>query len=134
MACEVLTLCMNNLNLGESTNKYGVSLERALIHPYPSVKLMSLTEIERSLNDDSVVNELCQRNSLVINIARCIGGEDLAVANKATIILKKISESKLGMQLLVSNDLLTVFHEVMTTSEVIRLRVYEVSFINFHIK
>lgn len=95
---------------------------------------MSLTEIERSLNDDSVVNELCQRNSLVINIARCIGGEDLAVANKATIILKKISESKLGMQLLVSNDLLTVFHEVMTTSEVIRLRVYEVSFINFHIK
>ncbi|CAH0552701.1 unnamed protein product [Brassicogethes aeneus] len=125
LACEVLSLCMNNLNLGESTSKYGVSLERALTHPYASVKLMSLTEIERSLTAEQVINELCHRKTLVINIVRCLEGDDLAVVKKSSTILTKIATTEMGINLLVSSDILVVIYEVMTASEVIRLRVYE---------
>ncbi|KAF7268905.1 hypothetical protein GWI33_018007 [Rhynchophorus ferrugineus] len=55
LACDVLSLCLSNLTLGESTNRYGNALERALIHPYSAVKLMALKEIKRSLLNEEVI-------------------------------------------------------------------------------
>ncbi|KAJ8944688.1 hypothetical protein NQ318_015896 [Aromia moschata] len=126
LACEVLSLCMNNLNLGESTSKYGVSLERALNHPYPTVKLMALSEIERNIREEEALTDICKRSSLLTSIVRCIGDEDISVGKKACDITVVIGLSNIGLSQFTSNDVLTVLHEIMTISEVIRLRVYEV--------
>ncbi|XP_018572758.1 26S proteasome non-ATPase regulatory subunit 5 [Anoplophora glabripennis] len=126
LACEVLSLCMNNLNLGESTNKYSLPLERALNHPYNAVKLMALKEIDRNVsNEESLIN-ICKRVSLLSNIIRCIGDSDITVAKEACDIIVKLGLFSTGLKQLISNDVMTVLHEVMSISEVVRLRVYEV--------
>lgn len=127
LACEVLSLCLNSLNLGESTTRYDVPLERALSHPHSGVKIMALKEIERNvLRDDSLV-ELCKRKSLVQSIVRCIGDEDIAVAKKALDIVSLFGTSDFGLKALVSNDVIEIIKEIMDLNEVVRLRVYEVA-------
>ncbi|KAG5893053.1 hypothetical protein JTB14_014833 [Gonioctena quinquepunctata] len=125
LACEVLSLCMNNLNLGESTNKYDVPLERALNHPYPPVRLMALKEIERNISKEESIIDICKRPSLFNGVLRSIGNEDIAVAKKASDIIALIGLSDLGLKTLISYDVMKVAHEVMSINEVTRLRVYE---------
>ncbi|KAJ8919045.1 hypothetical protein NQ315_016951 [Exocentrus adspersus] len=124
LACEVLTLCMNHLNLGESTNKYSIPLEKALSHPHNRVKLMALNEIERNVSNEEAL--LSKRVSLINSIIRCIGDNDITVAKKASDIIVTLGISSAGLKQFMSNDILSVFHEIMALSEVVRLRVYEV--------
>ncbi|KAJ8973371.1 hypothetical protein NQ317_007184 [Molorchus minor] len=119
LACEVLSLCMNNLSLGESTSKYSVSLERALNHPYPAVKLVALNEIERGIHQEEVLSP-----TLLISIVRCIGDNDIAVGKAASDIITLIGVSDIS--LITTNEVMAVLHEVMTINDVIRLRIYEV--------
>lgn len=127
LACEVLSLCLNSLSLGESTTKYDVPLERALSHPHAAVKIMALKEIERNVLRDDALVDLCKRNSLIRSIVRCIGDQDIAVAKKALDIMSLIGASDFGLKTLVSNDVIEVIREVMHLNEVVRLRIYEVN-------
>ncbi|KAJ8938792.1 hypothetical protein NQ314_011328 [Rhamnusium bicolor] len=125
LACEVLSLCMNNLNLGESTSRYSVPLERALNHPYAAVKLMALNEIERNIHKEESLRDLCKRRALLISIVRCIGDNDIAVAKKASDIITVVGLSSIGLKIITS-DVITELQEVMAINEVDRLRVYEI--------
>ncbi|XP_044262217.1 26S proteasome non-ATPase regulatory subunit 5 [Tribolium madens] len=125
LACEVLALCMTNLNLGESTNKYGVFLERALNHPFPAVKLMALNEIKRNIENEDILVDLCKRESLLINIIKCVGDEDLGVAKWAAEVIKILGLSSVGIKQLTKPDVLQSLHEIMGLSEIVRFRVYE---------
>ncbi|KAK9878735.1 hypothetical protein WA026_023667 [Henosepilachna vigintioctopunctata] len=129
LACDVLSLCLENLNIGESASRYGVSLERALSHPYPAVKLMVLKELERNVRNDDVLVDFCKRMSLLESIIRCVGCEDLAVASKSSHILNILGCSDIGINQLTSCNSIKVFHEVQSMDEIKRLRVFEV-FIN----
>lgn len=126
LACEVLTLCFNNLTLGESTTKYDVPLERALNHPQTTVKVMALSEIERNILREEALTDLCKRISLLACIIRCIGDEDIVVAKDALDIVSLIGKSNCGIKILISSDVLRVIREIMDINEVVRLRVYEV--------
>lgn len=128
LACEVLSLCMNNLNLGESTDKYSLPLERALNHPYSAVKVMALNEIQRNVSNEESLLTICKRISLLNSIIRCLGDSDIAVAKKASDIIIALGLSSPGLKQLVSNDVMTVLYEVMSISEVVRLRIYEVRY------
>ena len=126
LACEVLTLCMTNLNLGESTNKYGVFLERALNHPFPGVKLMALNEIKRNIENEDILVDLCKRESLLINVIRCVGDGDLGVAKMAAEVVQEVGLSAAGIKQLTSVEVLKALHGVMGINEIVRFRVYEV--------
>lgn len=126
LACEVLSLCLGNLSLGESTNRYGVSLERALTHPYPGVKLMALKEIERNFAEDEILMKLTDRVGLVTNIIQCIGDEDLSVVAKASEIIKRIALTSHGIQKLIGPDFMGVIKSIIESDEVKRMRMYEV--------
>lgn len=128
LACDVLALCMTNLSLGESTNRYGVFLERALRHPFPGVKRMALTEIKRNIENEAVLIDLCKRESLLINIIKCLGDQELGVAKEGLNIMKTVALSNVGIQQITKTDILTAFHEIMGINEIVRLRVYEVCF------
>lgn len=127
MACEVLSLCLSNLSLGESTTRYDVPLERALGHPQSTVKIMALKQIERNVSRDEAVVDICKRKSLLSTIIRCIGDDDIAVAKKALNIVSLIGISNYGIKTLVSVDVMEVIREIMDLNEVVKLRIFEVS-------
>lgn len=131
LACEVLSICLGNLHLGESTTKYKTDLERALVHPFSSVKLMALKEIERSLCNDDALFALCEQTSIINNIVSCLGDDDLGVANKASDIVVALGSTVPGANKIISNDVLIKLQEVTSISEVVRLRVYEVMALHF---
>lgn len=115
-----------NLDLGESTNRYGVFIERALNHPNPSVKLMALVEIKRNIEKENILLDLSKRESLLINIVRCIADSDLSVAKKASDIVVQIGGNSFGVQHLISPSLIKAFHEIMAINEIVAMRTYEV--------
>lgn len=126
LACEVLSLCMSNLTLGESTTRYDSSLEAALKHPYVPVRIMALTEIERSVKQDEPVHDLCRRISFLNSVIECIGNEDLSVATKATNIVTAIGLTDFGLSTLTSANVVDKIRDVMSINEIVRLRVFEV--------
>lgn len=127
MACEVLTLCMTNLNIGESTNKYSVPLERALNHPYANVKLMALKELERYTTHDVGILSLSKHKSLLHTVVKSIADNELSVAAKAMSIIVTIGQSDVYIKYLVAQDMIKIFEDCMNLNEVIRLRFYEVN-------
>lgn len=128
LACDVLSLCMSQLSLGESTDRYDVFIERALNHPFVPVKIMALNEIERNIVDEQVLLDLGKRVSLLTLIIRNIGDDDLSVARKAADIITKVGVTHSGIKQLLLPEVVKVFHEVISTSEVVKLRVFEVNF------
>ncbi|KAL1488433.1 hypothetical protein ABEB36_014906 [Hypothenemus hampei] len=125
LACEVLSLCLGNLHLGESTSRYQTAFERALNHPFPGVKLMVLKEIERSLLNEEVVSSFCQQTPLLINIVNCIADEDIGVANKASDILVALGITIPGANKITSNEILVPLQELMTANQIVKARVFE---------
>lgn len=126
LACDVLALCLKNLSPGESTKKYGVFLERALKHPLSAVKCMVLREVKRHIENEEVLVDLCKnQSSLLIQIIKCLGDQDLGVANQGLCIMKIVGLSNLGIRQLTKCDVLTALCDIMKINEIVRLRVYE---------
>ncbi|KAF5302726.1 hypothetical protein FQR65_LT08468 [Abscondita terminalis] len=125
LACEVLTLCLSNLTIGNSIHLHSIPLERALNHPYSSVKIMALEEIQRNIEDQSEVNNFYRESKLMKCVLKCIADPDLSVAKIAGNIIFKIGIIREGAQVLVSEDLLNTIQEVMATNEIVRLRINE---------
>ncbi|KAK4883481.1 hypothetical protein RN001_006800 [Aquatica leii] len=125
LACEVLTLCMSNLTIGSSIGLYSTPLERAFNHPYASVKIMALKEIQRNIETTSELIKFCRQSKLMKSVIKCIADQELSVASIAKNIIFKVGVISEGMQVLVSPDMLNTIHEVMTTNEIIRLRMNE---------
>lgn len=117
---------MTNLNIGESTNKYSVPLERALNHPYANVKLMALTELERYITDDDSMLNLCKTKNLLNSIIKCINDNELSVASKSMKIVTKIGQSDTYIKYLIAEDTIQTIKNCIGQNEVIRLRFYEV--------
>lgn len=125
LACEVLTLCMTNLNLGESTSRYSTALERALNHPNNAVKLMALTEISREVVAEHLMLDLSRRHSLLINIINCIGDDDLAVATVALKIITALAKMPIVIKQLLTEPILSAINNTLSKDDVVRLRFYE---------
>lgn len=87
---------------------------------------MALTELQRNIYKDEVINDLCKRNNLLINIVHCIGDDELSVGKKAGEIIHNIGFNCVGIGRLIQKDVLEAFKTVLNKNEVVRLRVYEV--------
>lgn len=119
-------MCMSNLTIGESTNRYGTFLERALTHPFSGVKIMALSEIQRNIENEDVLLDLCKRESLITNTIQCVGDDDTAVAKKACDVIKLLGLSSNGLKKLTSESTVKSLRDVMGINEIVRFRVYEV--------
>ncbi|XP_018333905.1 26S proteasome non-ATPase regulatory subunit 5 [Agrilus planipennis] len=126
LACEVLSLCMSKLSLGESIDRYCVPLERALNHPNPSVKLMALMEIHRNALDEEIHCQLCRKQSLLESVVKCLGDDDLGVVKNASDVILLLSSTPTGIRQLTSSEMLNAIGKTMSINEVIKLRFYEV--------
>lgn len=122
---------MKNLNLGESTNRYCAHLERALKHPHVEVKTMALKELNRYTKNEEAIKDLSRRSSLFHTIIQCIADNELSVAKEAQNILVSIGQTDFGIKQFINPETTEVIQEVMATSEIVRLRIYEVKILNY---
>lgn len=126
LACDVLTLCMNSLSLGESTSRYGTALERALHHPSSSAKLMALKEIHRTALNSETIAELSQQIPIILALVTCVGDTELSVAKYASDIIILIGKSREGLRQLLIPEVKKEFAETILISDIVRFRIYEV--------
>lgn len=129
LACDVLTLCLGSLDLGQSTSRYGTSLERALNHPKTNVKIMTLKELIRYTLNPNLIEELCQHTGLLKTIVSCIEDDDLEIAKYASNIVTSVGKFEVGLNYLLSQEVAKAIQILLAGNEIVRLRVYEV-FIN----
>ncbi|XP_017782044.1 PREDICTED: 26S proteasome non-ATPase regulatory subunit 5-like [Nicrophorus vespilloides] len=127
LACEVLSLCLEKLDIAETTNRYSIPLERALTHPNSGVKLMALNEISRLVKCENarkhqLVSELSKR-LLLTNVIKCVGVENLQVAVTASNII--VCFGTIATDSLLTSNVLSTIREMMAINEIVRLRFYE---------
>uniref|UniRef100_G1S5A2 26S proteasome non-ATPase regulatory subunit 5 n=2 Tax=Nomascus leucogenys TaxID=61853 RepID=G1S5A2_NOMLE len=102
-----------------------VDLQRGLIHPDDSVKILTLSQIGRIIENSDAVTEILNNAELLRQIVYCIGGENLSVAKAAIKSLSRISLTQAGLEALFESNLLDDLKSVMKTNDIVRYRVYE---------
>ncbi|XP_022921274.2 26S proteasome non-ATPase regulatory subunit 5 [Onthophagus taurus] len=126
LACEVLTVCLSTLDLGDGTSHFFTDLGRALNHPHAQVKIMALNEILRDskfiFNKISLVNF----KTLYGYVVKCIGDENLSVATVACDVVSEICKTPQGINLLISQEVNPILVEVTSSNEMNRIRFHQV--------
>ncbi|KAJ7418490.1 26S proteasome non-ATPase regulatory subunit 5-like protein [Willisornis vidua] len=101
-------------------------LQKGLCHAEDSVRILSIAQVGRIVEDPDAVTELLTSPELLRQIINCIGGEKIAVAKEAIKSLSRVAQTEAGLQVLFGSSLLSDLKNVMATSDVVRYRVYEV--------
>ncbi|MXQ88501.1 hypothetical protein E5288_WYG006746 [Bos mutus] len=102
-----------------------VDLQRGLTHPNDSVKILTLSQVGRIVENSDAVTEILNNAELLKQIVYCIGGENLSVAKTAIKSLSRISLTQAGLEALFESNLLDDLKSVMKTNDIVRYRVYE---------
>ncbi|NXG04777.1 PSMD5 ATPase, partial [Sakesphorus luctuosus] len=100
-------------------------LQKGLCHAEDSVRILSIAQVGRIVEDPGAVTELLNSPELLQQVINCIGGEKIAVAKEAIKSLSRIAQTEAGLQVLFGSSLLSDLKNVMGTSDVVRYRVYE---------
>ncbi|CAM5163897.1 unnamed protein product [Eretmochelys imbricata] len=100
-------------------------LQKGLFHPDDSVKLLTIAQVGRIVENSHAVREILNNPELLRQIIYCIGGEKIAVAKEAIKSLSRIAQTQDGLEALFASSFLVDLKNVMATSDVVRYRVYE---------
>uniref|UniRef100_A0A8C3CEZ7 26S proteasome non-ATPase regulatory subunit 5 n=1 Tax=Cairina moschata TaxID=8855 RepID=A0A8C3CEZ7_CAIMO len=100
-------------------------LQKGLFHPDDSVKILTISQIGRIVENSDAVREILNSPELLRQIINCIGGEKIAVAKEAIKSLSRIAQTQEGLEALFVSSLLSDLKNVMATNDVVRYRVYE---------
>ncbi|KAM8941345.1 LOW QUALITY PROTEIN: 26S proteasome non-ATPase regulatory subunit 5-like [Lycaon pictus] len=102
----------------------GADLQKGLTHPDDSVKILTLSQVGRIVENSDAVTEILNNGELLKQIVYCIGGDNLSVAKAAIKSLSKTSLTQAGLEALFESNLLDDLR-VMKTNDTVRYRVYE---------
>uniref|UniRef100_A0A8C0GC28 26S proteasome non-ATPase regulatory subunit 5 n=1 Tax=Chelonoidis abingdonii TaxID=106734 RepID=A0A8C0GC28_CHEAB len=100
-------------------------LQKGLFHSDDSVKLLTIAQVGRIVENSDAVREILNNPELLRQIIYCIGGEKIAVAKEAIKSLSRIAQTQDGLEALFASSFLVDMKNVMATSDVVRYRVYE---------
>uniref|UniRef100_A0A2D4I1H9 26S proteasome non-ATPase regulatory subunit 5 n=1 Tax=Micrurus lemniscatus lemniscatus TaxID=129467 RepID=A0A2D4I1H9_MICLE len=104
---------------------FGEELQKGLFHPDDSVKILTISQVGRVVEDPVAVREILNTPELLRQIVYCIAAEKIAVAKEAIQSLSRIAQSPEGLEVLLAGNLLIDLKNVMVKSDIIRYRVYE---------
>ncbi|XP_037038603.1 26S proteasome non-ATPase regulatory subunit 5 [Bradysia coprophila] len=118
LACDILSLCMSNLDLADTTNNCDY-IERSLEHRNDSVKVLGMNEIDRISRQ--FPNQQFSQN-VIIAVLKCLENPQervgiLAVKMLPTILPKILTDSSVHINM----------NRLLAGSDLIRCRVYDVS-------
>ncbi|XP_067165187.1 26S proteasome non-ATPase regulatory subunit 5 isoform X2 [Apteryx mantelli] len=100
-------------------------LQKGLFHPDDSVKILTISQVGRIVENSDAIREIINSPELLRQIICCIGGEKIAVAKEAIKSLSRIAQTQEGLEALFVSSLLSDLKNVMATNDIVRYRVYE---------
>ncbi|KYO23439.1 26S proteasome non-ATPase regulatory subunit 5 isoform C [Alligator mississippiensis] len=100
-------------------------LQEGLFHPDDAVKILTISQVGRIVENSDAVREVVGNPELLRQIIYCIGGEKISVAKEAIKSLSRIAQTQDGLEALFGRSLLVDLKNVMGTSDIVRYRVYE---------
>ncbi|XP_042336093.1 26S proteasome non-ATPase regulatory subunit 5 [Sceloporus undulatus] len=104
---------------------FGEELQKGLFHPDDSVKILTISQVGRIVEDPDAVQEILNTPELLRQVIYCIAAEKIAVAKEAIKSLSRVAETPEGLEALLAGNLLIDLKKVMAKSDIIRYRVYE---------
>lgn len=104
---------------------FGEELQKGLFHPDDSVKILTLTQVGRIVEDPEAVTEILNTSELLRQVIFCIAAEKIAVAKEAIASLSRVAQTPQGLEALLAGNLLADLKSIMVKSDIIRYRVYE---------
>ncbi|XP_063000854.1 26S proteasome non-ATPase regulatory subunit 5 [Elgaria multicarinata webbii] len=104
---------------------FGEELQKGLFHPDDSVKILTISQVGRVVEDPDAAKEILNTPELLRQVIYCIGAEKIAVAKAAIKSLARVAETPEGLEALLAGNLLVDLKNVMAKSDIIRYRVYE---------
>ncbi|KAJ7986800.1 hypothetical protein DPEC_G00332140 [Dallia pectoralis] len=102
-----------------------MELQAGLKHPDDAVKILSLTQVCRIVENHESVMDIWNDQDILREVIHCIAAEKISVAKEAMQVLSTLSHSKAGLNALLRSDLLKDLKDVMAASDIVRYRVYE---------
>lgn len=118
LACDILSLCMSNLDLADTTKNYDY-IQRSLEHTNDSVKVVGMNEIDRI--SKQYPNQQFSQN-VIIAVLKCLEHPQERVGILAVKILPKILP-----KILTDHSVQINVNRLLSGSDLIRCRVYDVS-------
>ncbi|XP_049593078.1 26S proteasome non-ATPase regulatory subunit 5 [Syngnathus scovelli] len=115
MACSPLQVVQN----------YKAELQAGLTHPNDTVKILTLTQVGRMADHPDAAVQILNSQDIIVTVIRSIAADNMTVAKQAIQSLTKLARTETSTSKIISGDLLNVLTEVMTVSDIIRYRVYE---------
>ncbi|XP_022356797.1 26S proteasome non-ATPase regulatory subunit 5 isoform X3 [Enhydra lutris kenyoni] len=73
----------------------GADLQRGLTHPNDSVKILTLSQVGRIVENSEAVTEILNNAELLKQIVYCIGGDNLSVAKALIVEISSVSPESL---------------------------------------
>ncbi|XP_028919524.1 26S proteasome non-ATPase regulatory subunit 5 [Ornithorhynchus anatinus] len=125
LCVSILERCLQAMEPLHIARNLREELHRGLSHPDDSVKVLTLSQVERIVENSDAVSEILNNPELLKQVIYCIGDEKLAVAKAVIKSLSRISLTQAGMECLFESNLLDDLKNVMKTSDIVRYRVYE---------
>ncbi|XP_053229622.1 26S proteasome non-ATPase regulatory subunit 5 isoform X1 [Podarcis raffonei] len=104
---------------------FGEELQKGLFHPDNSVKILTIAQVGKIVEDSSAAREILNTPELLRQVIYCIADEKLAVAKEAIMSLTKVAKTAESLEALLAGNLLVDLKNVMTRSDIVRCRVYE---------
>ncbi|XP_053138362.1 26S proteasome non-ATPase regulatory subunit 5 [Hemicordylus capensis] len=104
---------------------FGEELQKGLFHPDDSVKILTISQVGRIVEDSDAVREILNTPELLRQVIYCIAAEKIAVAKEAIKSLSRVAETPEGLEALLAGNLLVDLKNIMAKSDIIRYRVYE---------
>ncbi|KAG5272950.1 hypothetical protein AALO_G00171070 [Alosa alosa] len=100
------------------------ALESGLQHPDDSVKILTLTQMARVVQNGEALTQVLACEEILKKIIQCIAAEKISVAKEAISALTKLAQCKPGLDALFRAHLKEL-KDVMAFSDIVRYRVYE---------
>ncbi|XP_044776279.1 26S proteasome non-ATPase regulatory subunit 5 isoform X2 [Neomonachus schauinslandi] len=99
---EQITLCVSILERllqavepVHVARNLGADLQRGLTHPNDSVKILTLSQVGRIVENSDAVTEILNNAELLKQIVYCIGGDNLSVAKALIVEISSLSPESL---------------------------------------
>lgn len=116
LACDILSICMSNLSIDESTEVKNV-IEKSLSHANASVQAFGLRELRRVSSSEAFANE-----TLILLVINCLASEETSVGTPSIDLLVALLPKFVHMRSVQDN-----LEKLLTANDIVRCRLYEVA-------
>ncbi|XP_057674777.1 26S proteasome non-ATPase regulatory subunit 5 [Corythoichthys intestinalis] len=127
LCVDILQIILMAYSPLQVAQDYRVELQAGLTHPNDTVKTLALTQVTRMAEDPDAGVEILNSHNIIEAVIRCLAEENITVAKQGIQCLSRLCRCENGFYKIFQSDLVNVMKEVMTVSDIIRYRVYELA-------